>query len=287
MNFYNLQCSFNQGEAYIEREKVRDDLSLDLLKGQPLQFKAGDLLLYHSRENKQLTDMLGGTYFVVTERMKNVLEMLEPQYLEFFAVTVQTTWDKQKHPYYLVNVLETVNGIDLEQSDYDAYGDGLPGIDSMKKLVLNSERIGTRQVFMLKDLYREYFISQPVKEALEQAKCTGIECIPSRQFKSGIAAMNIQKTYEIDCSRVHSEAEFWQAYLEITNPNDSRLFVGNIEAFEAALKSQKAPGYPGQCVIRLVNSSHLKTLADPYLFERLEALAHPDFLFLRAKLCLE
>ena len=287
MNFYNLQCSFNQGEAYIEREKVTDNLSLDLLAGQPLQFKAGDLLLYHSRQNKQLTDLLGGSYFVVTERMKNVLEMLEPQYLEFFSVTVQTIWDKQKHPYYLVNVLKNIKGIDPNQSDFETYADGLLSIETMKKLVLDLERIGSRQVFMLEGLYREYFISQPVKEALEQAKCTGIAFTPSQEFKYGIAAMGIQKTYQIDCSRIHSETEFWQAYLETTNPNDSSLFAGNIEAFEAALKWEKAPGYPGQCEIRLVNSSHLKTLADPYLFERLEALAHPDFLFLRAKLRLE
>lgn len=287
MNYYHLQCSFNQGEAYIEREKVRDDLSLNLLEGKPLPFMSGDLLLYHSRQNKQLTDLLGCTYFVVTERMKNVLEMLEPQYLEFFAVTVQTTWDKQKHPYYLVNVVETIKGIDPNKSDYETYADGLLSIETMKKLVLDLERIDTRQVFMLEGLYREYFISQTVKEALEQAKCTGIECTPSQEFMYGTAAMGNQKTYQIDCSRVHSEAEFWQVYLETTNPNDSRLFAGNIEAFEAALKSQKAPGYPGQCVIRLVNSSQIKTWAEPYLFERLEALAHPDFLFLRAKLRLE
>jgi hypothetical protein len=287
MNYYHLQCSFNQGEAYIEREKASDNLSLDLTQGKPLQFKAGDLVLYHSRQNKQLTDLLGGTYFVVTERMKNVLEILEPQHLEFFAVMVQTTWDKQKHPYYLVNVLETVDGIDLEQSEYDAYGDGLPGIDSMKKLVLNTERIGTRQVFMLEGLYREYFVSQTVKQALQEAKYTGIEFTPSHEFKYGTAAAGIQKTYQIDCSNIHSETEFWQRYLEITNPNDSRLFACNIEAFEAALKSQNAPGYPGQCVIRFINSSQMKTWANPYLFERLEALAHPDFLFLRAELRLE
>lgn len=287
MNYYQLECSFNQGEAYIEREKTRDNLSLDLSEGKPLRFKANDLVLYHSRENKQLTDLLGSVYFVVTERMKNILEVLEPQYLKFFAVTVITTWDKQKHPYYLVNVLETVDGIDLEQSDYDAYMDGLPGIDSMKKMVLNPTAIGTRQVFMLEGLYRDYFVSQNVKQALEQAKCTGMAFIPSQQYKSGLAAGSVQKTYEIDCSSIHSEAEFWERYLETTNPNDSSLFACNIEAFEAALKSQNAPGYPGQCLIRFINSSQIKTWADPYLFERLEALAHPDFLFLRAKLRLE
>lgn len=270
MNHYHLACSLNQGEAYIEREQAREGLSLDLNSGQPLRFAPCDLELYHHRKDKKLTDLLAvGSYLVVSPKMKAVLEQFDADYLEFFEVPVFTTWNKKQHPYYLVNVLETLDCINLEASDFDFGWDG-ESLDEVRRWVVRAERIGIRQVFKDRRIYGDVFVGEAAKRVLEAAKLTGIRLVPSHAFKKGFAASSVKREYLLDCRQVQTEAEFWQLYIDVTFPNLAEKFERTLEAFELAITGEKLPGYPGQCDIRIVNAAHLQHTA---FFQVLQQIA--------------
>jgi hypothetical protein len=270
MNCFHLACSFNQGEAYIEREKARERLSLDLNAGHPLRFAAGDLELYHHRKDKTLTDLLAvGSYLVVSPRMKAVLEQFDADFLEFFEIPVFTTWNKKQHPYFLVNVQAPLDCTDLEASDFDLEWDG-ERLDEVRRWVVRAERVGTRQVFKDRRIYGEVFVTKPVKEALEAAKLTGMRCVPSHTYKQGFAASSVKRQYLLDCRQVQIEAEFWQLYVNVTYPNLAEKFERTFEAFEQAISSETLPGYPGQCDIRIVNAAHLQRTA---FYQKLKQIA--------------
>ena len=68
------------------------------------------------------------------------------------------------------------------------------------------------------------------------------------------------KRFEVDCSRIQSQAEFWDTYLAVAQPERADLFGCNLDAFNDALSG--GPGYPGECELFLVNSSALVRLGD-------------------------
>lgn len=62
----------------------------------------------------------------------------------------------------------------------------------------------------------------------------------------------------INCDRIHTEAEFWAAYINATTPEGARYFGRNLDAFNDALSG--GPGWPGECELKFINTHQLKNL---------------------------
>ncbi len=136
--------------------------------------------------------------------------------------------------------------------------------------VIRAERVGNWHIFKDRRIYGEVSVAELVKEALEETNLTGMRCVPSHAYKKGFAASSVKWEYLLDCHQVHTEAKFWQLYLDVTYPNLAEKFAYTLEAFEQAITSEKLPGYPGQCDIRIVNATHLQHTA---FYQRLHQIA--------------
>ena len=79
------------------------------------------------------------------------------------------------------------------------------------------------------------------------------------------------KRFEVDCSNVKSPAQFWDAYLAVTQPEGAALFGRNLDAFNDALYG--GPGYPGECELCLVNSSNLGGMGDGKFLRALQDIS--------------
>ena len=63
------------------------------------------------------------------------------------------------------------------------------------------------------------------------------------------------RTISVDCTHVHTAAEFWQLYLDVVNPEGADLFGRNLDAFDDALDG--GPGFPGMVDVLFVNTRDL------------------------------
>jgi hypothetical protein len=96
------------------------------------------------------------SYFpVVSERVKDYFLNWEPDknYLEFIPINFR---NRIKKPYYFVNILQKIDAIDYEKSEYTVYPDfmGVKAgkIDEIKKLILDEEKIADRNIFRIVDV---------------------------------------------------------------------------------------------------------------------------------------
>ena len=79
------------------------------------------------------------------------------------------------------------------------------------------------------------------------------------------------KRFVIDCSTVRTAEEFWQAYLDVVEPQGAELFGRNLDAFNDALAG--GPGFPGECELSLVNSAVLGGVGNGTLLRALREIA--------------
>ncbi|MDG5975855.1 hypothetical protein H010_11364 [Hydrogenophaga taeniospiralis CCUG 15921] len=75
----------------------------------------------------------------------------------------------------------------------------------------------------------------------------------------------------VDCSAVHSEVDFWSAYVRATEPEGAGYFGRNLDAFWDGLNG--GPGWPGECQLRFINTAPLRSFRGGLFLEALRDIA--------------
>jgi RNAse (barnase) inhibitor barstar len=79
------------------------------------------------------------------------------------------------------------------------------------------------------------------------------------------------QTITVDCAHVQTRDDFWRVYLSTVKPEGAELFGRNLDAFWDALAG--GPGWPGECVLRFVNTAPLKRIDDGRFYGALIKIA--------------
>lgn len=79
------------------------------------------------------------------------------------------------------------------------------------------------------------------------------------------------RTIVVDCLTVHSEADFWSAYVKSAEPDSLGYFGRNLDAFWDGLNG--GPGWPGECELQFINTEHLQAFRGGYFLEALRDIA--------------
>ncbi len=81
------------------------------------------------------------------------------------------------------------------------------------------------------------------------------------------------RTITIDCAKISSEQEFWDAYVASALPEGRGCFGQNLHAFWDAV-SAGGPGWPGEdCELRFINTSPIKKFHNGKFYDRLRDIA--------------
>lgn len=75
----------------------------------------------------------------------------------------------------------------------------------------------------------------------------------------------------IDCDGIQSEADFWSAYVQATNPEGAGDFGRNFNALWEGLNG--GPGWPGKCELHFINTVKLSTFRNGQFLASLEEIA--------------
>lgn len=68
------------------------------------------------------------------------------------------------------------------------------------------------------------------------------------------------------------EFEFWQRYLDVTKAEGAEYFGRNFAALWDAVDGG-GPGYPGECELRFVNTSFIRSWRNGDFYDQLEDIA--------------
>lgn len=129
-----------------------------------------------------------GSMMVVSARLRQLLERLDAR-AEFFRLNVRTAaGDFPGADYYCCNILDRVDGIDRERSEFTLHTK--PGftdhLDGIQKLVLDETIAGSHVLFRLAR-GAEYItaVSDELADAIKQEAITGCKCIAPDVWRFG------------------------------------------------------------------------------------------------------
>lgn len=132
---------------------------------------------FDPKEGERLTDYLANNlgWFIVSERFKAILEEIDDgiQYLPINLVSKGE--NKILKGFSIANILNVVDALDLENSDYIVFELDGESIYSVRKYALRKETIQSKHIIKLKGDEIPIFISEELKELIERNNITGCD----------------------------------------------------------------------------------------------------------------
>ena len=114
---------------------------------------------------------------MVGEKLKSVFDEHSGANFEYFPVTILDKKGRpDKRPYYVANLLDTVDCVDMEKSSYVMDSIIKDQVMYFKELILDESKIPEdKAIFRLKDKTDLIIINDPLSDAILDAGCTGID----------------------------------------------------------------------------------------------------------------
>lgn len=142
----------------------------------------------------ELTDSIPNVsnLLFVSEQLKSFMEDHSEANIEFLPIKIQDQEDKPiEESYYLMNLLEVVDCIDLEKSEYSVSAVDPSSILFLDLLVLDKTRISDKnKIFRLKGKPELIIIREDLAQAIIESKYTGMMLVDLEEFNnSGLGFM--------------------------------------------------------------------------------------------------
>ena len=134
---------------------------------------------YNSQEGDIATDFLANdmTWFLVSEKLRKVLDRMNTN-IQYFKVDIfEENTNNTLNGYYVANILNVVDALCLEKSDYfETEIDDMGTIYTVSKYAVYKDKINGSDIFKLSN-HQEIpiFVSENFKNAIEDNGITGMD----------------------------------------------------------------------------------------------------------------
>lgn len=125
-----------------------------------------------------ITDYLSNdlVWFIITDKLKNIFESTNNCNIQFLPIKAKCKDGKEAINIYLVNIINIIDGLDLENSKYSILNaNENEKILSIQKYALKSQVVKEYDIFRLKDDYVSIFISERLKKFMQKNGVTGCD----------------------------------------------------------------------------------------------------------------
>jgi len=148
----------------------------ELSEGKYIRNWNSEITFYFDpKEGERLTDYLANNsgWFIVSERLKAILEEVDDgiQYLPINVVNKGE--NKILKGFSVANILNVVDALNLENSDYSMFELDGESIYSIKKYALCKEAIQSKHIIKLKGDEIPIFMPEELRELIEKNNITG------------------------------------------------------------------------------------------------------------------
>ncbi|HWK22296.1 MAG TPA: DUF1629 domain-containing protein [Ureibacillus sp.] len=179
MKYYKLLLdNSNDNDLFAYCDNLMDINHYDLMEGKALKNWREDIIFYYTpSEGDRYTDYLANDlgWFIVSERLKNILQQLDRN-SQLFPVKIVNKLNKsQFKTYYVVNILNVVNALNLKESKYDLIEAEDIKIYSVSKYALNRRELNNLNIIKLKGDELPLFVSELLKKTITDNNITGCD----------------------------------------------------------------------------------------------------------------
>ncbi|WP_299460869.1 DUF1629 domain-containing protein [uncultured Microscilla sp.] len=170
--------------VFIEGFEASDKLKDNGSTGVSLLNEAPPKAFLKNKKGVKADALVGAsTFLVISERFKTLFENFQDdiQFIEFIPLRLENLKSNEKsEKYYLLNILNNIECFDWEKSSYtrypkDIFPDQQHLIRKVDKLVIDHKPIKERNIFRVAEKPIPIYISQKLKDAIEEADLTGVE----------------------------------------------------------------------------------------------------------------
>jgi len=177
VKYYKLMTDFSSNEDVVcTIADLQGIQKFDVLKGKPaVHWNENVTFEYNAADGSVLTDYLANDmgWFLVSEAFKTAIQQTAEGQVEFLPVKLVETQTRQTVIYYVVNVTKVVDALDLDHSDHTFFEANNIRVLSVKKYTLLEGAIGDANIFKLLGDEIPVFVSESVRNRIEESKLTG------------------------------------------------------------------------------------------------------------------
>lgn len=180
MRYYKLIYDYEKDDNYVNCDIAHIGNMDEYIAISGKEIKKWDKVVfeYDSTEGNILTDYLANLYrwLVVSEEFCKMIQKIAENEVQYLPVKVIDRNTKAEDAsYFVANIVNLINAIDLENSKYDIFELGDEKIISVEKYALKRREIVNKHIFRLKDDTIPVFVSETLKNVIEENKFTGFE----------------------------------------------------------------------------------------------------------------
>ena len=180
MKYYKLMYDYEKGERYIDcNDADLQEIDRYIVSGGILINEWKQIIFEYDGSKEIMTDYVFNAYRwpIVSKKFCSLVSGLVPSdKIQNLPVTLFDVSEKCKdESYSVLNVLDVIDAIDLEHSDYDVLKLGDKKINFVKKYALKKKAIEGHDIFRLKNDTIPLFISERVKNAIEENQLLGFD----------------------------------------------------------------------------------------------------------------
>lgn len=131
---------------------------------------------YDSTEGEILTDYLANLYrwLLVSSKFRDVTDDIINRHVQYLPVKVLDRITKSEiESYCVANIITKIDALDLEHSKYDIFELDDEKIISIEKYALKGSQIIDKHIFKLESETIPVFVSEKLKEVIENSGLTG------------------------------------------------------------------------------------------------------------------
>lgn len=181
MRYFKLVYDFENDDDYVivKSSNKAEDYDSDIVKGELIDNWDKNIKFeYNIDDGKILSDYLASDngWVIVSKKFQDVMkEIIEGniQYLDIGIINNKTK--EEDNTYKIVNVTKLLDALDLENSVYDFFELDDEKILSVEKYALKQDVIKNCNIFKLKDETIPVFVSEKVKDIVEQNSLIGFQ----------------------------------------------------------------------------------------------------------------
>lgn len=182
MKYYKLLYDYENDDNSILLEIDEATLGFDQYDIEKdissLKLSNSIIVNYDDVKDKMVTDYVVNDliWFIATEKFKVVIKSVDDKNIQFYQLVAKSINCDSKHIFFLVNICNVIDGLDLDSSKCSVYesDDGVKMM-SIQKYAIRLNAIKEYNLFRLKDDYVSIFASEKMKKAIEKAGITGCD----------------------------------------------------------------------------------------------------------------
>lgn len=178
MRYFKLIYDYENDENYVNCDvgNIGDMDEYITSNGKIINEWGRVVFEYNSSEGDVLTDYIANLYrwLVVSANFIDVTNNLIEEQVQYLPVKiVDRITEAEKASYFVANIVTVVDALDMHKSKYDIFELDEEKIVSVEKYVLKGDEIANNHIFKLKDDTIPVFVSEKIKQIIEDNNLLG------------------------------------------------------------------------------------------------------------------